>query len=575
MPTPTFRDEPNYSNGGASASGIELVSPSSTTTATTATSTDGGAVGGINSKSGNGGNPRHIKKVVLSDQKDDIDNDIDNDSHSHAHGPSLPLGNATETAQITVNIIISFVGAGLLGIPKAFSRAGWLLGSVALCGVSALNVYAMLLLPKVRTKLVQQRNVTCRSYGTLGRVLLGVHGEFVVNLCLIVSQTGFATAYLIFIAESLQKMRNVARWKVCFGCVPGLALLVQARDMKHLSPFSLLANIANLLGLSAVLVQDVETLEEPQEERAQVDQEIQAIKWGGVLYVMAVTLYSMEGVGLILSLEQSCRDTSTFPGLLRRVVGGITIFMALFGSAGYMAFGDETEAPITLNLGRSAAATLVQGALCVALYFTYPVMMFPVWTIAEEKLLALWPAHGGASSAEYQAAKSDEFEADAKDAMENDTALDDIDGENNGGINMNEFDGDFNSVDNDLHDDDDDDDGRPPRTSASVTAIRHGTAAPAWQGRVLRATVVLTTACVAYAVPDFGEYLSLVGSSICTILGFLLPAYFHLRVFGAELAAWEYALNLFLLVGGSLFAIMGTLQSMSNMAAASAEGDGR
>ena len=92
-----------------------------------------------------------------------------------------------------------------------------------------------------------------------------------------------------------------------------------------------------------------------------------------------------------------------------------------------------------------------------------------------------------------------------------------------------------------------------------------------WKRRMLRFSVVLTTAIVAYAVPDFGEYLSLVGSSICTILGFLLPAYFHLKVYGQELKTTEYGLNVFLLVGGTLFAIVGTLQSASHMATGSGE----
>lgn len=415
----------------------------------------------------------------------------------------------TETAQITVNIIISFVGAGLLGIPQAFSRAGWLLGSIALCAVSVVNVYAMLLLPKVRRHVaaqqaqLQQQNgdttpVRIQSYGALGRILLGHAGEVLVNVCLVVSQTGFATAYLIFIAESLhERVHN--RALICFGCVPGLALLVQARDMRHLSPFSLLANCANLLGLSAVLIQDVETLEEEHLEavKAQHEEEsntdgvlkvssIHALQWGGVLYAMAVTLYSMEGVGLVLSLEHSCRVKPQFPKLLATVVGCITIFMAFFGTAGYAAFGHDTKAPITLNLGQGPAASLVQGALCVALYFTYPVMMFPVWNIAEERIL---------------------------------------------------------------------------RVEATHTMRRV----------VLRSAVVLTTAMVAYAVPDFGEYLSLVGSSLCTVLGFLLPATFHLKTHGPTLGMAEYGLNWVLLVGGSLFAVVGTLQSLHNMMSAPPE----
>jgi proton-coupled amino acid transporter len=382
----------------------------------------------------------------------------------------------TEIGQITVNIVVSFVGAGLLGIPHAFRRAGWFLGSITLCATSALNLYALLLLPKVRKRL-QQQGLECNSYGQMGLLLLGERGEVVVNFCLVMSQTGFATAYLIFIAESLYRVK---RWKVVFGCVPGLTLLVQAQNMRHLSPFSLLANGANLLGLSAVLYQDWIQLEHSWADRNTEDDTVLAFQFGGLLFVVAVTLYSMEGVGLVLSLESSCRNRAQFPSLLKTVVGGITLFMALFGSAGYWAFRSDTMAPITLNLGHSRAASLVQGALCVALYFTYPIMMYPVWNIVENRILELRPEQAC------------------------------------------------------------------PR-------------------RLLRASIVLATAIVAYAVPDFGEYLSLVGSSICTILGFLFPAYFHWKVFGSELSVGQSLLSRALIVGGTLFAVIGTFQSMSTM----------
>jgi proton-coupled amino acid transporter len=427
------------------------------------------------------------------DQVEPFVGSSDNDSPTAHHHPTGTASNP----QVAINIAISFLGSGMLGIPFAMMRAGWLLGSLALITTSGLNLYGMLLLPKVRRAL-QQRIIRdshhdkdgiirddhqqdddhtthdCNTYGGMGRILLGPVGETFVNCCLMVSQLGFATAYLIFIADSLQ---HVARWKICFGCVPGLALLVQARDMSLLSPFSLAANLANLVGLSAVLWQDAAALDEREQEQAE-EHVVHAIQWGGLVYVMAITLYSMEGVGLILSLETSCRNTAEFPWLLSRVITGITLFMCLFGSVSYAAFGSDTLAPITLNLGQSRAAALVQGALCVALYLTYPVMMFPVWTICEERIL-----------------------------------------------------------------------------HTTNPAIRV----------VVRIGVVVLTAVVAYTTPDFGDYLSLVGSSLCIILAFLLPCYFHLALFGKELSWYERAFNYFLIVGGTLFGIVGTVQSFESL----------
>ena len=198
---------------------------------------------------------------------DDDGGNGDSPSKFHPHRTSIvddghgaaPPGSAT-TPQVIINIVISFVGAGLLGIPNAFSKAGWLLGSVTLLTVSALNVYAMLCLPVVQTTLqAQHPHETIQSYGDLGRIVLGERGEKTIFVCLGISQAGFATAYLIFIAANLNSIYDVSRGIVCLACIPGLALLVQFRDLKSLSPFSLLANTANFCALSAVLFQDYES----------------------------------------------------------------------------------------------------------------------------------------------------------------------------------------------------------------------------------------------------------------------------------------------------------------------------
>ena len=375
-------------------------------------------------------------------------------------------------AQVAVNIVISFVGAGLLGIPDAFRQAGWGLGSFALCTVSALNVYCMLLLVQVQKKLLKEGFTNVSSYGLVGRCIMGPRGETFVNLCLVISQAGFATAYIIFISANLHSIYGISRAIVCFGCMPGLALLVQAREMKTLSPFSLLADLANLAGLSAVLLQDFKSYE-PHNDT------IHPVRLAGLIYVMSITIYSMEGVGLVLSLESSCQDRSNFGALLKTVLACITLFMAFFGTAGYMAFGDDTQAPITLNLIGDGWATFVKGALCLALYLTYPIMMFPIWHITEDLFAQ-------------------------------------------------------------LHD--------------SVI-----------MNTLFRCLLVVLTAIVAYAVPNFGSFLSLVGSSICTILGFILPCYFHLSAMRKEMPSWQVGLDGFLIVGGATFGMLGTYNSFMNL----------
>ncbi|CAI8019617.1 Amino acid transporter AVT3B [Geodia barretti] len=61
----------------------------------------------------------------------------------------------------------------------------------------------------------------------------------------------------------------------------------------------------------------------------------------------------------------------------------VTSLYVGFGVCGYLSFGPDTEDIITLNLPGGLFPFLVKGFLCFSLYFTYPIMMFPVTTVLE------------------------------------------------------------------------------------------------------------------------------------------------------------------------------------------------
>jgi len=413
----------------------------------------------------------HFEMEDGDDYSDDGSDDSSTGLGAGAHG--MAHGTATR-GQVAVNIIISFVGAGLLGLPYAFSRSGWVLGVLCLSAVSIGNVYAMLLLVKCRKKLESDGYGGIKGYGDLGREVMGPRGEVLVNVCLVVSQAGFATAYLIFIAANVQSITNgkAGRALIIYACVPILSLLVQFRDMKKLSPFSLVADVANLMGLSCVIFQDFEYYTH--------SDAIKTVDFAGMVYVTSVCIYSLEGVGLILPLESSCANREGFPKLLKQVIFGITLLMCFFGTCGYVAFGDATISPISLNLQGESAA-FVQMALCLAIYLTYPIMMFPVSDVLENLFLS--------------------------------------------------------------------DSNKPPRSYCP--------------SRTFRICIVLMTATIAYTIPSFGKFLELVGASICTLLGFILPCIFHIKIFGrSKMKTWEFLLNMFIIVFGVFFGALGTIEGI-------------
>lgn len=329
----------------------------------------------------NSNEDQYLYTISADDDDTFTDNHNSPNHQQHQHG-EFGIGNSSPM-QVAANIFISFVGSGLLGMPFAFKQSGWLLGIITLSIMSSLNLYAMLLLVKTRKKLEKNGHIGIFGYGDVGKIIGGRTGENFVNLCLVISQLGFATAYIIFIAANLNNITGVHRAYVCFGCVPILAVLVQIQDMAYLSPFSLIADISNLAGLCAVMFQDVLSYKMHHEP-------VIPFNYSNVLYVASVSLYALEGVGMVLPLESSCTDRNWFPSLLSKTIFGITSLMAVFGCFGYFAYGSSTEAPITLNLVGDWA-TVVKLALCVALYLTFPVMCFPVNEVMEDFVLSGGP----------------------------------------------------------------------------------------------------------------------------------------------------------------------------------------
>jgi len=198
------------------------------------------------------------------------------------------------------------------------------------------------------------------------------------------------------------------------------------------------------------------------------------------LYGLGVAVYAFEGIGMVLPLESETKDKQDFRKILGLSMGFISLMYGGFGALGYFAFGEETKDIITTNLGQGWLSNLVQLGLCVNLFFTFPLMMNPVYEVVERRFC--------------------------------------------------------------------------------------GSRYCIW----VRWVVVLGVSLVALLVPNFADFLSLVGSSVCIVLGFVLPALFHLMVHKEELGWSGMALDVAIVVLGLFLAVSGTWSSLLEIFAATA-----
>eukprot|EP00850_Spirogloea_muscicola_P000136 SM000001S04538 [mRNA] locus=s1:827903:829883:+ [translate_table: standard] len=320
----------------------------------------------------------------------------------------------------------------------------------------------------------------------------------------VLSQGGFCVAYLVFIGTNLASIfaaagggagaGGLSKTHVIFLALPAQILLSWVRSLTRLAPFSIFADVVNVLAMAVIVADDAEALQGFQHAHAYNG-------LASVPFVVGVAIYAFEGISMTLPLEASMKDGRKFGSVLGLAMASITLLYGGFATIGYLAYGDDTKEIVTLNLPQHWTTDAVKIGLCIGLVFTFPgkssafacthyiaqIMMFPVHEIFESRV---------SSSAWYE-----------------------------------------------LH--------IKPRARLRK-AVQKG----------LRVAVVLVASWTAAAVPSFGTFISLVGSSVCSLLAFVLPALFHLHLLWHSMNRIEATADYLLIFFGLLFGVWGTYDSL-------------
>ncbi|KAE8677861.1 Amino acid transporter ANTL1 [Hibiscus syriacus] len=317
------------------------------------------------------------------------------------------------------NVFIAIVGAGVLGIPYAFKRTGWIMGFLILFFIAGSTTYCMILLVQIRRKLNSINNgvAEVNSFGNLGFAVCGTYDSWELN---------------------------------------------SVKTFTHLAPLSIFVDVVDIGAMGVVMV----------EELRLIMKQIQEVKaFGGVcvfFYFMGVVLFGYEGIAMVLPIESEMKDNAKFGKILALSMGLTTLMYGAFGALGYFAFGVATKDIVTSNLGPGWVSFLVQLGLCINLFFTFPLLMNPVYEIVERRFsggrYCLW----------------------------------------------------------------------------------------------LRWLLVLFVSVVALFVPNFADFLSLVGSSVCCCLGFISPGLFHLLAFKDEQGREGCVSDVGIMTFGAVLTLSGT-----------------
>lgn len=281
-------------------------------------------------------------------------------------------------------LLKSFIGTGVLFLPKAYLNGGMMFSNIVLLGVASLSYYCFILLVNTRLKIEG-------SFGEMGGILYGRWMRTLILTSVALSQIGFVSAYIVFTAESLQAfvlaVSECRTWiDIKFMVLMQLVIFLPLSLIRDISKLSLNAFIADVFiafGLVYLGYFDVHTM-----ARNGIADIINFNPQDWTLFI-GTAIFTFEGVGLIIPIQESMKNPSKFPPVLAGVMIFITVLFIFMGAVSYAAFGSATKTVVLLNLPQdSKSVNAIQLLYSLAILLSTPLQLFPAIRIMENEIFS-------------------------------------------------------------------------------------------------------------------------------------------------------------------------------------------
>lgn len=293
-------------------------------------------------------------------------------------GKATPFGAA-------LLLLKSFVGTGVLFLPRAFLNGGMLFSNLILLFIALLSYYCFLLLVATRLKVHA-------SFGDMGGQIYGAYFRNLINFSLVISQMGFTSAYIVFVSENLQAFIQAVSHCMTTVAIPWWILLQAIiflpislyRNINNIQKMALVADLFICLGLIYLYYYDIKTI---------VSQggvsDIKAFNPKDWTLLIGTAIFTFEGVGLVIPIQSGMREPHKFPKVLATVMIIISVIFISAGAVSYAAYGSNTKTVVLLNMPQDdELVNAVQFLYSVAILLSTPLQIYPAIEITSQQLFS-------------------------------------------------------------------------------------------------------------------------------------------------------------------------------------------
>mmetsp|Transcript_44765 Transcript_44765/g.72904 ORF Transcript_44765/g.72904 Transcript_44765/m.72904 type:complete len:453 (+) Transcript_44765:116-1474(+) len=284
----------------------------------------------------------------------------------------------------TANYVNSIVGAGIIGLPYAFSRSGLWVGIPLLIFLAWLSDHSARLLVKVGV------GVNKHTYNDVCEHAFGRFGRAGALFLMFIFSAGCMFAYMLVLGDTLPVVFRAwitdhgllanREFVLVFGSVVGMLPLCLKKDIHHLAHSSAISfGCAVIIALS-VMIRAPAAAHAKGISVQKYPDAFRVIKTpGGAFQAIGIIAYAFVSHHICFIVYGSIKDKS--PDKWTKVVHSaillsLVLFLA-FASIGYAFFLDEVRADILLNFPENdQLINVIRLVMAVHMLFVYPVEFF-------------------------------------------------------------------------------------------------------------------------------------------------------------------------------------------------------
>ncbi|KAH8241069.1 proton-coupled amino acid transporter-like protein CG1139 isoform X2 [Drosophila bipectinata] len=330
--------------------------------------------------------------AAASGSGDDEQGSLDKSGYNPTHHRTLE--HPTSNFDTLVHLLKGNIGTGILAMPDAFKNAGLYVGLVGTMIMGAICTHCMHMLVNCSHELCRRlqkpsldfSEVAYSSFetGPIGLRRYSSLARRIITTFLFITQIGFCCVYFLFVALNLKDVIDhyyVINYRIYLVLLlMPMIVLNLVRNLKYLTPVSLIASILTVVGLAITFSYMLHDLPD-----------VHTVKpfasWATLPLYFGTAIYAFEGIGVVLPLENNMRTPEDFSGPTGVLNTGMVIVACLYTSVGffgYLKYGDAVKGSITLNLPQGdTLSQLVKIMMAVAIFLSYTLQFYVPVNIVE------------------------------------------------------------------------------------------------------------------------------------------------------------------------------------------------